>query len=166
MSPLEKTISAIKSPGQWPGDSFALTGKYLLFQFGPVTSFAQLAPLLVLVFLEVVIVAVRSLLYGQVIPCGSIGVVAPLDHVVVQVLCGLRKALEDAVYERHRLGTGDLVIRTEGAVGITVDPGCNVAEVNSSRVGLVVKTSCDRSELRTGDRRIRIELAVAVTLYN
>lgn len=171
MSPLEKTISAIKSPDQWPGDSFALTGKYLLFQFGPVTSFAQLAPLLVLVFLEVVIVAVRSLLYGQVVPCGSIGVVAPLDHVVVQVLCSLRKALEDAVYERHRLSAGDLVIRTESAVGITVDPavvgsgadfvlcpvGCNVAEVNSSRVGLVVKTSCDCSELRTGDRRIRIE---------
>ena len=133
-----------------------------------------------LVSLDVVIVAVRSLLYGQVIPCGSIGVVAPLDHVVVQVLCGLRKALEDAVYERHRLGAGNLVIRTEGAVGITVDPtvvgsgadfvlcpvGCNVTEVNSSRVGLVVKTSCDRSELRTGDRRIRIELALAVTLYD
>lgn len=180
MFPLEKTISAIKSPDQWPGDSFALTGKYLLFQFGPITSFAQLAPLLVLVFLDAVIVAVRSLLYGQVIPCGSIGVVAPLDHVVVQVLCSLRKALEDAVYERHRLGTGDLVIRTEGAVGITVDPtvvgsgadfilcpvGCNVTEVNSGRVGLVVKTSCDRSELRTGDRRIRIELAVAVALYD
>ena len=95
-------------------------------------------------------------------------------------LCRLRKALENAVYERHRLGTGDLVIRTEGAVGITVDPavvgsgadlvlcpvGCNVAEVNSGRVGLVVKTSCDRSELRTGDRRIRIELAVAVALYD
>ena len=155
-------------------------GRFLLFQFGPVTSFAQLAPLLVLVFLEVVIVAVRSLLYGQVVPCGSIGVVAPLDHVVVQVLYGLRKTLEDAVYERHRLGTGDLVIRTEGAVGITVDPavvgsgadfvlcpvGCNVAEVNSGRVGLVIKTSCDRSELRTGDRRIRIELALTVTLYD
>ena len=53
-----------------------------------------------------------------------------------------------------------------GADLVLCPVGCNVAEVNSSRVGLVVKTSCDRSELRTGDRRIRIELAVAVTLYD
>lgn len=101
--------------------------------------------------------AVRSLLYGQVIPCGSIGVVAPLDHVVVQILCGLRKALEDAVYERHRLGTGDLVIRTEGAVGITVDPAvvgsgadfvlCPVGAMSLKSTAVVLALSSKRAAI-------------------
>ena len=146
----------------------------LLFQFGPVAGLAKLGPLLELVLLGLVVVAVGSLLYVQIEPLRNVRVVAPLDHIVVQILFGLGETLEDAVDERHCLGTGDLVVRTEGTVGITGDPavvgggadlvlrpvGRDVAEISSRRVGLVVKTGCDSRELSAGDRRIRIELAV------
>ena len=121
-----------------------------------------------------------SLLNIKVVPLRSIGVVAPLDHVCVQVLVGLGETLENAVDESHGLGAGDAVVRTESAVGVTGDPAvvgcradfvlrpvvCDVAERCSGGVRLVVKASRDSCELGTGDGSVRVELAVAVALHD
>ena len=105
----------------------------------------------------------------------------------MQILFGLGETLEDAVDERHCLGTGDLVVRTEGAVGITLDEGGvgAVADVALSPTGashvaelvvggvhgslsildvLSVHAINDRGHLSAGDVALGLEGTVLITL--
>lgn len=95
----------------------------LLFQLRPVAGLAQLGPLLILgVRLELVVVAVRRFLNGEVIPGLRVCVVRPDRHVREEIVLGLGLAVQHAVDERHGLGTGDVALGTKRAVGIARDP--------------------------------------------
>lgn len=107
----------------------------LLFQLRPVAGLAQLAPLLILgVRLELVVVAVRRFLNGEVIP-GLRACVVRLDrHVREEIVLGLGLAVEDAVDERHGLGAGDVVLRADLTVAVTDDIGEVIRRVQTERV--------------------------------
>lgn len=50
-----------------------------------------------MVALNVVIVAVSSLLYDQIIPLGGVRIVTPLNHAVEQVISAFRETVQNAV---------------------------------------------------------------------
>ena len=155
-------------------------GKRLLLQLSPVAVLAELGPLFVLVCLELVVVAVGSLLHSEIVPCGSIGIIRPLDHAVEQIAAVLGQTVEYAVDKRHRLCASDILIRTERTIRIAVDPtlvcgdtdlilcpvGCDIREFRGRIRVLIVEASGDCGKFRTGNRGIRRERAIVMTLYN
>lgn len=124
--------------------------------------------------------AVGSLLHSEIVPCGSIGIIRPLDHAVEQSAAVLGQTVEYAVDKRHRLCVSDILIRTERTIRIAVDPtlvcgdtdlilcpvGCDIREFRGRIRVLIVEASGDCGKFRTGDRRIRRERAIVMTLYN
>ena len=151
---------------------------FLLFKLGPVAGLAQLGPLFILgVRLELVVVAVRRFLNGEVVPGVRVRVVRPDRHVREKIVLGLGLAVEDAVDERHGLGTGDVALGTKRAVGIARDPavvvgdadlvlgpvGRDIAELRGRLVAVRVEAGGNGGELGAGDGGVRAERAVGIT---
>ena len=155
----------------------------LLFEQRPVAGLAQLGPLLILgVRLELVVVAVRRFLNGEVVPGLRVRVVRPDRHVREKIILGLGLAVQHAVDERHGLGTGDVALGTKRAVGITRDDAHGaegrdrgVVPGGGGHVGVAVglgqvlvadvvgqQTEEDGRDLGAGDVVLRADLAVAV----
>ena len=107
----------------------------LLFEQRPVAGLAQLGPLLILgVRLELVVVAVRRFLNGEVIPGLRVRVVRPDRHVREEIVLGLGLAVEDAVDERHGLGAGDVVLRADLADAVADNIGEVIRRVQTERI--------------------------------
>ena len=72
----------------------------------------------------VALMIVRRFLYVLVVPCVFVQVIAPHVHLGRRQEVGhaLGLAIEDAVYHCEGLCTGDVVVRTEGAIFIAVYP--------------------------------------------
>ena len=156
----------------------------MLFELRPVAGLAQLGPLLILgVRLELVVVAVRRFLNGEVIPGLRVRVARPDRHVREEIVLGLGLAVQHAVDERHGLGTGDVALGTKRAVGIARDDAHGaegrdrgVVPGGGGHVGVAVglgqvlvadvvgqQTEEDGRDLGTGDVVLRADLTVAVT---
>ena len=124
--------------------------------------------------------AVGSLLHSEIVPCGSIGIIRPLDHAVEQIAAVLGQTVEYAVNKRHSLCTGDILVRTERTIRIAIDPAlvcgdtdlilcpvrCDIRELRGHNHILIDETIDDCDKFSTGDRRIRRERAIVMTLYN
>src|SRR5699024_7030633 len=65
--------------------------------------------------------AVGGLLDILVVPGALVGVVGPGDHVIQHVV-RVGSPVQHLVHQRHNLSAGDVVVGTEGAVGITGNP--------------------------------------------
>ena len=114
--------------------------------------------------------AVRGLLYGEVVPVGRL-VVRPRYHAVQQVAFALRHTAEHAVDHRHSLSAGDAGVGVECAVRITRNPAerrrslnlvfrpvtGNVGEAAAVLNRFGVEACADCRKLRTSDRGIGVK---------
>ena len=127
--------------------------------------------------------AVRRFLNGEVIPGLRVRVARPDRHVREEIVLGLGLAVEDAVDERHGLGTGDVALGTKRAVGVARDDAHGaegrdrgVVPGGSGHIGVAVglgqvlvadvvgqQTEEDGRDLGAGDVVLRADLTVAVT---
>lgn len=103
-----------------------------LLEFFPVRTLGQLFPFFVLgaTLRELLLVmTVGSLLNVEIIPCGRVRIIGPLDHAGEQISCGVGQTLEHTVNHRHNLRTADKLVRLIGTVGQAQKPAvsrCNV----------------------------------------
>ena len=98
----------------------------LLFQRLPVARFAQRRPLLVgsgPLGIALVVMAVGRLLHRKIEPVARVRVGPDLHHAAREQMALLgRDTIEHAVDHRGGLGTGDVALGAERAVGIARDP--------------------------------------------
>ena len=136
----------------------------------PVGDARQLRPAFADLALTVKVMAVRGLLYSEVVPVGRL-VVRPRYHAVQQVAFALRHTAEHAVDHGHGFSAGDAGVGAERAVRIARNPAerrrsldlvfrpvtGNVGEAAAvlDRFGVEARTDCRK--LRTGDRGIGVK---------
>ena len=92
--------------------------EWILLIPSPVGDARQLRPAFADLALTVEVMAVRGLLYGEIVPVGRL-VVRPRYHAVQQVAFALRHTAEYAVDHGHSLSASDAGVGAERAVRIT-----------------------------------------------
>ena len=99
-------------------------------------------------------------------------IVVRISHFQCFQLFAGNSAVDHAVYQRYGFGSGDLLVGTESAVRVALNPACFTRSVDiavcpvtlfyirenlAAGVFEVLETSRQRSELGTADRRVRCE---------
>ena len=97
-------------------------------------------------------------------------IVVRISHIQCLQLFAGNSAVNHAVYQRYGFGSGNLLVGTESAVGIALNPACFAGSIDiavrpvtflyigenlAAGVFEVLETSRQRGELGTADRRVR-----------